>query len=175
MIDLENSIIVVEGASDVQFLSTFVKSTFQITNGSSVPRETLEYLKEASKTKNIIVLTDPDYPGEKIRKTINGYIPSSLNAYVRKENSIKKNKVGVAESTKEEVLESLSKIKVKDFNQVKGSLTTLDLYNLGLVNNKELRENISLKLKLGKCNAKTMYKRLLNNNIKLKQLCEIIK
>ena len=177
MIDLKNSIIVVEGASDIQFLSTFVNSSFVITNGSSVPRETLEYLLKASETKNIIILTDPDYPGEKIRKTINDYVPNCLNAYVRKEYSIKKNKVGVAESTKEEVLNALSKIKVKDFNQKQGNLTEMDLYNLGLTgrdSSKELRKDVSYHFSLGYNNSKSLLKKLNEFNITYKELEDYI-
>ena len=57
------AILVVEGATDVAFLSSFLDAEFVTTNGSDVPRETIEYLKEAVKRKNVVVLTDPDYPG----------------------------------------------------------------------------------------------------------------
>ena len=50
-----------------------------------------------------------------------------------------------------------------------------DLYNLGLTNNKDLRKEVCEKLNLGDCNSKTLYKRLLSNNIKLEKLREIIK
>ena len=38
-----NAIIVVEGKSDVQFLESFIDAEFVITNGSDVPRETINY------------------------------------------------------------------------------------------------------------------------------------
>lgn len=178
MIDLENCVIVVEGSTDVQFLSTFIKSSYVITNGSSVPRETLEYLKSISKIKTIIVLTDPDYPGEKIRTTINQEIPEVLNAYVRKEHSIKKNKVGVAESTKEEVLHALSLLNINNNKKLnKGNLTEIDLYNLGINgkdNSKELRKEISEYFGLGYNNSKAILRKLNEFNISYNQLEEFI-
>ena len=79
-----NAIIVVEGKSDVQFLESFIDARFVITNGSDVPRETIEYLKELSKNNKIIVLTDPDSPGKRIRDILNNEIPNLFHAYVYK-------------------------------------------------------------------------------------------
>ena len=49
-----------------------------------------------------------------------------------------------------------------------------DLYKLGLISDKEKREYVCKKLNLGKCNGKTLYKRLILNNISYEKLCEII-
>ena len=68
-------IIVVEGKSDKQFLETFLDADILICNGSAVDGFSLEYLKELSKNRGVIVLTDPDYPGEKIRKEISSVLP----------------------------------------------------------------------------------------------------
>ena len=67
MKDNKMPIIVVEGKTDVQFLSTFLDVEFVITNGSSVPSSTIDYLKKSVKERKIIVLTDPDFPGKQIR------------------------------------------------------------------------------------------------------------
>ena len=103
-------ILVVEGASDKAFISTFLEADFVITNGSEVSRETIEYLKEAKKTRDIVVLTDPDSPGKRIRDILDQNIPGLLHAFVPKEHSIKHHKVGVAESTEFDVMNALSHI-----------------------------------------------------------------
>jgi ribonuclease M5 len=77
-------ILVVEGASDKAFISTFLEADFVITNGSEVSRETIEYLKEAKKTRDIVVLTDPDSPGKRIRDILDQNIPGLLHAFVPK-------------------------------------------------------------------------------------------
>ena len=65
-----DGVIVVEGKSDVAFLSNFINAQFVTTNGSEISKETIEYLKTLSKNKDIYVLTDPDFPGERIRKVL---------------------------------------------------------------------------------------------------------
>ena len=99
-----NVVLVVEGAMDQVFLSEFLDCDFVQTNGSEVSRETIEYIKEASKTREIVILTDPDSPGNRIRSRIAEEVPSCKHAFVRKEHAIKGKKVGVAEASKEEVL-----------------------------------------------------------------------
>ena len=118
-------IIVVEGKTDKQFLQTFLDADILIANGSAIDGFDMEYLLKISKKRGVIILTDPDYPGERIRKQISSFIPNTKHAFVRKELSIKRNKVGVAESTKEEVLKALEN--VVTFNEEnKGDLTVVD-------------------------------------------------
>ena len=157
-----NGIIVVEGKTDIDFLSNFIDAEFVITNGSDIPSDTIDYLKQASKTKDIYVLTDPDYPGERIRKVLDENINGLHHCFVSKELSIKKGKVGVAESTKEEVEKAL-KNAVKTSNENTGSLTMEDLLKLGLtgeVDSSSKREVVSKAFSLGHCNAKVLLKRL---------------
>ena len=157
-----NGIIVVEGKSDVAFLSQFIDAEFVTTNGSEIPLETIDYLKKAQEKRDIFVLTDPDSPGKKIRDTLDQYIPNLKHCFVSKEASIKKNKVGVAESTKEQVLLALQNY-IQTDKITTGSITNADLVNLGLVgdeNSANKRKLIIDKFHLGHCNAKTFLKRL---------------
>lgn len=156
-----NCILVVEGASDVAFLSQFLDCDYVQTNGSEVSRETIDYLKEASKNRTIVLLTDPDSPGNRIRSRLAEEVANIQHAFVRKEHSIKGKKVGVAESSKEEVLLALEHI-------VPGSapsptVTMADLVDLGLMgseNSKDLRDRLAEELHLGHVNAKSFLKRL---------------
>ena len=154
-------VLVVEGNTDKAFLSSFIDCDFVMTNGSAISRETIEYLKELSKEKKIVVLTDPDFPGEQIRAKIAAEIPEAAHAFVRKEVSIKHHKVGVAESTKEEVLAALSSIVPGSIHE--GTLTMTDLYDLGLMGQSdsgEKRKRIADAWHLGHVNAKSFLKRL---------------
>ena len=94
-----NEIIVVEGKSDKQFLETFLNADILTCNGSAIDGFDKNYLIELSKTRGVIILTDPDYPGQRIRNEISSYLPVCKHAFVRKENSIKIHKVGVAEAS----------------------------------------------------------------------------
>lgn len=156
------AIIVVEGTSDEALISSFMDADIVVTNGSDVPRETIEYLKEAKKKRDIVVLTDPDCPGKRIRDVLNREIPGLLHAFVLKEHAIKHHKVGVAESSKQDVLDALSHI-VPTTSSDRGALTMADLVELGLMgedNSSSKRAKLERILHLGHTNAKTLLKRV---------------
>lgn len=169
-----NGIIVVEGKSDVSFLSSFIDAEFVITNGSEISAKTIEYLKKCSENRDIFVLTDPDYPGKRIRDVLDQNIPNLKHCFVNKENSIKHNKVGVAESTKEEVLKALNNYLKQGKNRT-GDVKADDLYVLGLVGREDSadkRDKICRKFNLGFCNAKTFLQRINYSGISLEEIKE---
>lgn len=171
-----NGILVVEGKSDVGFLNDFIDTEFVITNGSEIPEKTIEYLQKCAKNKDIFVLTDPDSPGKRIRDILDSNIPNLKHCFISKENSIKKNKVGVAESTKEEVLKALSCYFVSKQNYVENIKMT-DLVKLNLVgseNSFKNRETLAKKLNLGFCNAKTLLKRLNSCGITIEEIKSLL-
>lgn len=170
------AVIVVEGKMDSALIASFLDCDIVTTNGSDVPRETIDYLKELKKKRDIVVLTDPDMPGKRIRDILNQHIPGLLHAYVPKEKSIKGHKVGVAESDKDTILEALSHI-VPAEGPAHGTLTNADLYDLGLMGGPDSsarRDRVSAKLHLGKANAKTMLKRLNALGISKKEVEDVL-
>ena len=170
-----NALIVVEGTTDVSLLTSFLDAEIVTTNGSDVPRETIDYILEASKRKDVIVLTDPDYPGKRIRDVLDRHIPNLKHAYIPKEKAIKHHKVGVAESDKETILDALSHITITK-SPTPGNLTYSDLLELKLVgeNSRVNKENVEAHFHLGYGNGKTLLKRLNAMNIDRKQLEKFI-
>lgn len=167
-----NGIIVVEGITDVSFLSQFIDAEFVTTNGSEIPQKTIDYLKKARENREIYVLTDPDYPGKKIRNTLDENIPNLRHCFVSKEASIKNKKVGVAESTKEEVINALEHY-LQSEQVVIGQITHCDLNKLGIegcVDSSYKRQKIAEAFHLGHCNAKTFLKRINYANLSLEDL-----
>lgn len=172
---LINAIIVVEGITDVSLLSSFIDAELVTTNGSDVPRETIDYLLEASKKKDIIVLTDPDYPGKRIRDVLDSHIPNLKHAYIPKEKAIKHHKVGVAESDRQTILDALSHISVTK-SASKGKLSYADLLELNLTgpNCRENKEKVEKHFHLGFGNGKTLLKRINAMNITRKEIEEFL-
>ena len=156
-----NEIIVVEGKSDKQFLETFSNADILTCNGSAIDGFDKNYLIELSKTRGVIILTDPDYPGQRIRNEISSYLPVCKHAFVRKENSIKRHKVGVAEASKEEVLFALENVVTFDESK-KGSLNETDMMLLKLsgLDSSANKEKVIKHFNIGHCNSKTLLKRL---------------
>lgn len=162
-----DAILVVEGKSDVAYLSNYFSCEFITTNGSDIPVSTISYLKEMSGKKKIIVLTDPDSPGKRIRDILDSNIPNLSHCYIEKKYAIKNNKVGVAECDIEEIVRALNN-EFTPFINKEESISMSDLYDLGLIgcdDSKYKREMISQKYHLGFNNAKSLYKKL--NSLKI--------
>ena len=170
-----NEIIVVEGKSDKQFLETFLNADILTCNGSAIDGFDKNYLIELSKTRGVIILTDPDYPGQRIRNEISSYLPVCKHAFVRKENSIKRHKVGVAEASKEEVLFALENVVTFDESK-KGSLNETDMMLLKLsgLDSSANKEKVINHFNLGHCNSKTLLKRLNLLNVSKEKLEAIL-
>jgi ribonuclease M5 len=171
-----NAVLVVEGKSDVQYLSNFIDCEFVITNGSEIPFETVEYLKTIIKTKDVVVLTDPDSPGKRIRDVLDQNIDGLKHCFIRKEFAVKHGKVGVAECDIDEVLNALDDIKVFDSMAV-ADVTSSDLFDLGLTgqpDSAEKRYYISTKLGLGYTNAKTFCRRLNSLHVSKEEMIELL-
>lgn len=157
-----SAVLVVEGKMDKDLIESFMDVDIITTNGSEVSRETIEFIREVSKKRQVIVLTDPDSPGKRIRDIINNEVPGLLNAFVPKEKCIKKHKVGVAESSKEVILDALNHL-IPSTPSPESDLTMADLYEFGLVgetNSSELRKKYEERFHLGHTNAKTLLARL---------------
>ena len=169
-----NSVIVVEGIHDeMKIKSVYPKANVIITNGREISDSTLAMIKKISETNEIIIFTDPDSPGEAIRRRITEIVPNAKQAFLRKKDAISKNhkKVGIEHASAETIKESLDNLYI--FNQENENIKMSDLFNLGLNGNKEstmLRDKISEYLNIGKPNAKTFLKRLNLINISLKEL-----
>lgn len=171
-------IIVVEGTHDeIKIKSVFKNAECIITNGSEISLKTISLIKEMSKLHRIIIFTDPDSPGEKIRKTIKEAVPTASEAFLRKKDAISNNKkkVGIEHASKEAIEEALSNVYTP--SSLKDTITNLDLYELGLnggVNSHKLREKISDILNIGNPNCKLFLKRLNLLQIERKELEDLL-
>lgn len=165
-----DAIVVVEGKGDECFLSSFIDAEYIITNGFDVPEDEVDYLKHAKAYKQIIVLTDSDDAGKRIRSTLNSKIDGLTNIELDIDQCNKNGKHGVAESTKEEVVNKLKPYFVKE-KPYQNPINTLIIKT---INSKEIRDNLCKKFHLGKCNTKTMIKRMETLNIKIEDIKEVV-
>ena len=170
-------LIVVEGKTDLIFLKSFLDADIVITNGSEVSHETLEFIKEANKRQGVIILTDPDYPGLRIRNIVSEYIGECKHAYIEKKKAIKGKKVGIAETSKKDIIDALNN--VVTYSKKNGKVVKeVDLYELGLFGNndsKAKRNKVCEYYHLGWCNAKTFLNRINMFNITIDMIKEVIK
>ena len=164
-----NRVLVVEGKEDASYLCNYIDSEIVVVNGYELSDSTINYLKD----KPVILLLDPDFAGKEIRKRLNALLNDAINVEVDIDKCTRGLKNGVAECEIDEVLQKLSEF-CKVFDAKQPDFATSDLFKLGLGDNKDLREFVCEKLYLGKCNFKTMNKRLIANQIKIEKIREII-
>ena len=168
-------VIVVEGANDTKRLKSFFDVDTIETHGLGLKKETIDYIKQINNKRGIILFLDPDTPGEKIRNRLNSEIPNLKNAFVLKQDARTTKKVGIEHASKEVLEEALNNLVT--YSDKRESLSQNDYNELGLngdVDSVSKREIVSKHFHIGKCNSKTMFKRLNMLGITIDQLKQIL-
>lgn len=165
-------ILVVEGKNDTNVLQTYFDCDTIETGGDNVNRRVLERIKEASKKRGVIVFTDPDRPGEHIRKQIQDAIPEVKHVFIKKEKARTTKKVGVEHASKDDLWEALNQ--VVTFDTEAKTLSWQDYIDLGFVGDSKFRHAICDRVHIGPCNAKTCFKRLNQMHITRRDIEKIL-
>lgn len=155
-------IIVVEGKHDTQKLQSCIECDTLETCGCRLTKERIELIRQLQKKRGVIIFTDPDVPGEKIRNAINTQVPGCKNAFIEKRLAKASKKVGVEHAKPQDIKDALSHLMTYEA-QVSETLSLKEFHALGLNgrnNSAQLREMLGNTLFIGKCNAKTLWKRL---------------
>lgn len=157
-------IIVVEGKNDTAKIKRAVEADTLETNGSEISEATLNQIKLAHSRRGVIVFTDPDFPGEKIRKTIQQHVPGVKHAFLLKQEAKAKSGkgLGIEHASIEAIRHALAHVREEAVIE-KELITWQTLVALNFVgegNARKRREELGNVLKIGYMNAKQLYKRL---------------
>ncbi|MED3624609.1 ribonuclease M5 [Neobacillus thermocopriae] len=171
-------IIVVEGKDDTTAIKRAVDADTIETNGSAVNQSTIDKIRRAQKTRGVIIFTDPDYPGEKIRKTIAENVPGCKHAFLTKAAAMAKGDkgIGVEHASPEAIREALRDAQVM-MEQPVEEITQEDLIAAGLIAGKgakERRIRLGELLKIGYTNGKQLHKRLMMFQISKQEFLEAL-
>lgn len=158
-------IIVVEGKDDTIAVKRAVNADTIETNGSAISKETLRRIAHAQAKRGVIVFTDPDYPGRRIRAIIEENVPGVKHAFLPKEKAISKNgkKLGIEHASDEDIKKALENVYSLKTESSPCEITMEDLYSARLIGHKrskERRKKLGEILNIGMTNGKTLYKRL---------------
>lgn len=165
MIKLDCAVIV-EGKYDKIKLSNIIDALIIETDGFGIfkDKEKQKLIKRLAQTKGILILTDSDSAGFKIRSFIGGsvspdrvthaYIPDIFGKERRKDEPSKEGKLGVEGVSTEVIKQALEKAGVL-FGESEGicrrEITVTDLYEYGVSgkpNSKTVRKNLLKSLSL---------------------------
>lgn len=101
--------IVVEGRDDVAAVKRATDALIIPTHGFGITAETWEILEKANNEKGLIILTDPDFSGEEIRKKLLQRFPAAINAYISQDEATLNGDIGVENANPEVISKALDK------------------------------------------------------------------
>ncbi|MFA7572991.1 MAG: ribonuclease M5 [Lutispora sp.] len=159
--------IVVEGKNDAAAVKRAVDADIIITSGFGITGETLNLIRTAVAKRGVIVLTDPDFMGEKIRKIIGDRIPGVKHAFIPREEATQKGDVGVENASPDSIIKALSMARCEvEEKRLEFGQDDMIIFGLtGCIAAADMRAKVGKALGIGYTNAKQFLNRLNNYGI----------
>ena len=158
-------VLVVEGKMDTVAVKKAVDAETIETGGFTLAPHTL--IEAAYRKRGIIILTDPDGAGERIRKFLTERFPKAGQAFVPKAEALAHHDVGIEQAQPEAIRKALSKVRFQEMEPRK-EFSSRDLFVSGLSGSSEAvarRDRLGAILGIGYGNAKQMVHRLNNYGV----------
>lgn len=159
-------VIVVEGKDDTKQIAKAVDADTYETNGSAIDEADLRRLAKLQEQRGLIVFTDPDFNGERIRKTISASIPGVQHAFIRRDQGIPNQahgSLGVEHADPAVIRAALAHVYHEQTINQQEQFDRHDLAQAGLIgqpSSRYRRERLGQLLGIGYGNGKQMLKRL---------------
>jgi ribonuclease M5 len=156
-------VIVVEGKSDVAAINRSLEADCLVTGGFSLSEGLLSQIEAAYHRRGLVIFTDPDSAGERIRNFLRKRFPRAAHAFVpRCEATGDDGRIGVEKASPEQIRAALSKARAAEVAVVT-EFYLEDLLDAGLSGGAgaaDKRAFLGVELGLGWANAKTFLHRL---------------
>ena len=155
-------VIVVEGKDDIAAVKRAVDADLIATSGFGLNDRIIERIKNAAQKRGVIILTDPDFAGENIRKKVSQRVPGCKHAFIPRGLATKDGDIGVENAAPESIKAALSKVKTEVEGDRK-EFSMDDLLRHGLSGSEiasKLRDYVGRELGIGYGNAKQFLSRL---------------
>ena len=157
-------IIVVEGKDDVSALKRAVYADIIITSGLGLSKEKIAEIRTLAQNRGVIVFTDPDFPGGKIRHILKEAIPNLKHAYITKDEARcpKTGRLGVEYAKPEAILRALREAKAEQSERtITYTLNDLVQWRLtGMPASTARRDALCDYLSIGHTNGKQLLSKL---------------
>ncbi|NBI06262.1 ribonuclease M5 [Senegalia massiliensis] len=160
-------VIVVEGKDDVSALKRAVDCEVITTGGFGYPDDLVERVKLAQKNRGVIIFTDPDFAGEKIRNFISSRVKGCKHAFLPQEKATLNDNIGIENAKPKDIIEALTGARYES-SKKRNEFTKVDLLKNGLNGGSKAsyrRAILGKILSIGYCNSKQFLKRLNNYGI----------
>lgn len=161
-IPMIKEVIVVEGRDDISAVKAAIECEVIATNGFGYGKNLIKTLKSIQKRRGLIILTDPDFGGERIRKDLSKHIPECKHAFLPQGKALKKGDIGVENATPKDIIEAIEKAR-PNMIESKETFDKEDVILFGLAGgegSREKREKLGEILGIGYTNGKQLLNRL---------------
>ncbi len=169
--------IVVEGKNDAAAVRRAVDADIITTSGFGLTQKTLALIKTAQERHGVIVLTDPDFMGEKIRGIIAQKVKGVRHAFVPLEEAQEEADIGVENANPDSIRRALALARCEKEEAV-NLFTNGDMAAYGLTGNEgavRMRRKVGAALGIGYANAKQLVNRLNRYGITREELeCAVV-
>ena len=164
---LLKEVIVVEGKMDVVAVHKALEADCLTTGGFTLSPKILADIKSAYQKRGIIILTDPDAAGERIRRYLTKHFPKAKHAFVPREEATANDDIGIEQASPAAIRTALAKVHTKILvpQLVFSSQDMIAAGLSGAANSAQKRAKLGAALGLGFANAKTFLKRLNNYGV----------
>ena len=155
-------VLVVEGKMDTVAIRKALEADTIETGGFTLASYTLRQIEAAYKKRGIIILTDPDGAGERIRKFLTERFPEAGQAFIPKVQATANNDVGVEQAQPEAILAALAKVRHHEYRP-QAEFTHMDLFKYDLNGSPRAssrRDALGAELGIGYGTAKRFLERL---------------
>ena len=155
-------VLVVEGKMDVVAIDKAVEADCIITEGFNLKPQALDSIAKAYQKRGIIIMTDPDSAGERIRRFLTKRFPEAKHAFIPKEDATANNDIGIEQASPEAIRTALAKVRTMDWEPT-NNFTGADMLRAGISGSpaaSEKRAKLGAVLGIGYANAKTFLQRL---------------
>ena len=165
-----SQVIVVEGRDDTVNLKRYFDVETYETRGSAINEQDLERIQRLHERYGVIVFTDPDYNGERIRRLIMTAIPTVQHAFLKRDEAAPKSKsktkgrsLGIEHASYEDLKTALAQVTEQFEVESDFDISRSDLIRLGFLagaDSRKRREYLGESLRIGYSNGKQLLKRL---------------
>ena len=150
-------VIVVEGKSDIQRIAQAVEADCIATEGFTLRKGVIDMIRVAYEKRGIIILTDPDTAGERIRRVLTKKFPNA-----QRDEAFANDDIGIEQASPESIRKALSTLHVESLES-SNEFSMVDLVRHGLSGRPDSaarRAVIGAKLGIGYGNGKQFLYRL---------------
>ncbi len=169
-------VIVVEGRDDIDAVQRAVDADIIATHGYGISDATLRRIRSAYETRGIIILTDPDHAGNRIRKRLTDMFPGAKQAYISRNEATCRDDIGV-ENAEPDVIRRAIETAGRTLTNRSQIFDESDMVYYGLSggpDSKIRRDKLGRRIGIGYGNAKAFLKRLNYSGISREELENIL-